>query len=130
VAPVVSLWESVDRLEIGELVARHAPGARVLVQVQLGNEPQKGGCPPGETAALVDGLRALGLVVEGLMTVPPHHDDPRPHFARLRDLAARLDVQTLSMGMSSDFEAAITEGATLVRVGTAVFGARPGAPAA
>jgi uncharacterized pyridoxal phosphate-containing UPF0001 family protein len=59
------------------------------------------------------------------MTVPPHHEDPRPYFATLRELAARLGLQTLSMGMSGDYEAAIAEGATLVRVGTAVFGARP-----
>ena len=74
---------------------------------------------------LSGGLTGLGLAVEGLMTVPPHHEDPRPHFASLRELAARLGLQTLSMGMSGDYEAAIAEGATLVRVGTAVFGARP-----
>jgi uncharacterized pyridoxal phosphate-containing UPF0001 family protein len=65
------------------------------------------------------------LGVEGLMTVPPPHEEPRPYFASLRELAARLGLHTLSMGMSGDYEAAIAEGATLVRVGTAVFGARP-----
>jgi uncharacterized pyridoxal phosphate-containing UPF0001 family protein len=59
------------------------------------------------------------------MTVPPQHDDPRPYFATLRDLAARLELRTVSMGMSGDYEAAIAEGSTLVRVGTAVFGAGP-----
>ena len=125
VARVVTLWESVDRYELGELIARHAPGARVLVQVNLGGEEQKGGCPPDGAAALAGRLADLGLSVEGLMTVPPQHDDPRPYFASLRDLAARLGAATLSMGMSGDYEAAIAEGATLVRVGTAVFGARP-----
>ncbi len=130
VARAVTLWESVDRLELGELIARHAPRARVLVQVNLGGEQQKGGCPPADADALAGRLRDLGLEVEGLMTVPPQHDDPRPYFASLHDLAARLGVGTLSMGMSGDYEAAIAEGATLVRVGTAVFGARPPGPRA
>jgi hypothetical protein len=125
IAGVVALWQSVDRLELGELIARHAPGARVLVQIRLGGENAKGGCDPAEADALAGRLTGLGLSVEGLMTVPPHHQDPRPYFASLRDLAARLGLQTLSMGMSGDYEAAIAEGATLVRVGTAVFGARP-----
>ncbi len=128
VAPVVALWHSVDRAEVGEAIARHAPGARVLVQVNVGDEPQKGGCDPAGTAALVERLAGLGLAVEGLMTVPPHERDPRPYFASLRDLATSLGLATLSMGMSGDYEAAIAEGATLVRVGTAVFGARPPIP--
>jgi hypothetical protein len=125
VASAVSLWQSVDRAEVGEEIGRRAPGARVLVQVNLGDEPQKGGCPPAATAALVERLSGLGLAVEGLMTVPPHAGDPRRHFARLRELAALLGLATLSMGMSGDYEMAIAEGATLVRVGTAVFGVRP-----
>jgi pyridoxal phosphate enzyme (YggS family) len=124
-AAVVSLWQSVDRAEVGEEIARRAPGARVLVQVNVGREPQKGGCPPGDTAALVERLTGLGLAVDGLMTVPPQLGDPRPHFARLRELADGLGLSTLSMGMSGDYEAAIAEGATVVRIGTAVFGARP-----
>jgi PLP dependent protein len=125
IAGVVTLWQSVDRFELGELIARYAPGARVLLQIRLGDEDTKGGCDPAEAGALAGRLTGLGLAVEGLMTVPPHYEDPRPHFASLRELAARLGLQTLSMGMSGDYEAAIAEGATLVRVGTAVFGARP-----
>lgn len=125
VAPAVALWQSIDRTEIGEVIARHAPGARVLVQVNVGGEAQKGGCDSRDAAAVVSALRDMGLVVEGLMTVPPHVGDPRPHFATLRTLATRLEVATLSMGMSGDFEAAIAEGATLVRVGSAIFGPRP-----
>jgi pyridoxal phosphate enzyme (YggS family) len=125
IAGAVALWQSVDRPEIGDLIARHAPGAPVLVQVNLGGEDQKGGCLPPATGALADRLTGRGLVVEGLMTVPPQHEDPRPYFATLRELAGRLGLRTLSMGMSGDYEAAIGEGATLVRVGTAVFGARP-----
>jgi hypothetical protein len=124
VAASVSLWHSVDRVEIGEVIARYAPGARILIQVNVGNEDQKGGCPPHAAAALLDSLAGLGLKVEGLMTVPPQLDDPRRHFASLRELATRLELTTLSMGMSGDFEAAIGEGATMVRVGTAVFGPR------
>jgi len=124
VAASVALWHSVDRTEVGEVIARHAPGARVLIQVNVGQEEQKGGCPPQGTDALLGSLARLGLNVEGLMTVPPQLDDPRPHFAALRELATRLELRTLSMGMSGDFEAAISEGATVVRVGTAVFGPR------
>jgi PLP dependent protein len=125
VAPWVQLWHSVDRTEIGEAIARHAPGARVLVQVNVAGEAQKGGCRPQDTAAIVAALRDLGLAVEGLMTVPPHARDPRPHFAALRSLATDLGLGTLSMGMSDDFEAAIAEGSTAVRVGSAIFGHRP-----
>ncbi len=124
-APVVSCWQSIDRLALGETVAHHAPGAQVFVEVNLAGEPQKAGCPPGEVAGLVDALRDRGLVVAGLMAVPPVGDDPRRWFARLRDLAATVDAPELSMGMSDDFEAAVEEGATLVRVGRALFGQRP-----
>ena len=102
------------------------PGARVLVEVNVGEEPQKGGCAPGDgRRALVDALRGRGLDVDGLMTVPPHAGDPRRWFAALRELArAARASRELSMGMSDDFEVAIEEGATMVRVGRALFGAR------
>lgn len=124
-APLVACWQTIDRLALGDAVATHAPGARVFVEVNLAREPQKAGCPPDETAALVDALRDRALLVAGLMAVPPHGDDPRPWFARLRDLAATAAAPELSMGMSDDFEAAVEEGATLVRVGKALFGQRP-----
>ncbi|MDQ1511467.1 MAG: dependent protein [Actinomycetota bacterium] len=124
IASLVTLWHSVDRSELGVEIARHAPSARVLVQVNVAGEEQKGGCAPAAVPALVDSLTDLGLTVEGLMTVPPLVGDPRPHFGALRDLATRLGLATLSMGMSGDFEAAIAEGSTLVRVGRAVFGPR------
>jgi uncharacterized pyridoxal phosphate-containing UPF0001 family protein len=121
------------RRERGHLVAlqlphevpdRRAPGARVLVEVNLGDEPQKGGIPAAEAPGLVDALVGLGLTVEGLMTVAPLEGEPARWFAALRDLGERLGLRELSMGMSGDYEAAIAEGATIVRVGTAIFGGR------
>jgi pyridoxal phosphate enzyme (YggS family) len=123
-APLVTWWQTVDREELGSTIARHAPGARVLVEVNLGDEPQKGGCAPGDTGRLTDALRGMGLRVEGLMTMPPQHDEPRPWFAALRELAADVEVEHLSMGMTGDYEVAIEEGATMVRVGRALFGTR------
>ena len=123
-APWVECWQSVDRAELGAEIARRAPGARVLVEVNVGEEPQKGGCAPAAVPALVDALRADGLEVAGLMTVPPHGDDPRRWFAGLREQAASLDLPELSMGMTDDFEVAVEEGATMVRVGRALFGPR------
>jgi pyridoxal phosphate enzyme (YggS family) len=122
----VTCWHSVDRAELGPVLARHAPHAQVLVEVNIAGEPQKAGCAPGGAAELVDALRGAELDVVGLMTVPPHGDDPRPWFAMLRDLAAQLGLAELSMGMSDDFEVAIAEGATIVRVGRALFGPRLG----
>ena len=123
-APWVGCWQSVDRVELGAEIARRAPGARVLVEVNVGEEPQKGGCAPAAVPALVDALRADGLEVVGLMTVPPHGDDPRRWFAGLRGQAASLGLPELSMGMTDDFELAVEEGATMVRVGRALFGPR------
>ena len=122
--PWVTWWHSVDRPALGEAIARRSPGARILVEVNLGEEAAKGGCSPAATAPLVDSLRDLGLDVAGLMTVAPQHGDRRGWLAALRDLAASLQLRELSMGMSDDFEVAIEEGATMVRVGRAIFGAR------
>lgn len=128
-APLVAWWHSVDRIELGAEIARRAPGARVLVEVNVAGEATKGGCRPEQVPALVEGLAGSGLEVVGLMTIPPPQDDPRPHFARLRALGERLGLRELSMGMSDDFEAAVEEGATIVRVGRAIFGERPAAGA-
>jgi hypothetical protein len=129
-APWVQCWQSVDRAPLGEAIARHAPGARVLVEVNVAGEPQKAGCAPAGAAELVDTLRGFSLDVAGLMAVPPHGDDPRPWFVVLRELAAGLGLAELSMGMTDDFEVAIEEGATIVRVGRALFGDRPASPGA
>ena len=120
----VTWWQSVDREALGAAIARHAPGARVLVEVNLADEPQKGGCAPTDAERLIDALRESGLRVEGLMTIPPEGDDPRRWFAALRELGGDLGVHHLSMGMTDDYEVAVEEGATMVRIGRAIFGAR------
>jgi len=126
------LVETVDRAKLAEALAKAMVklGRRipVYVQVNTGEEPQKGGVAPLEAEALVVQCRALGLDVKGLMCIPPLDDEPAPHFALLADMARRFGLAEISMGMSGDFETAIRLGATHVRVGTAIFGARP-APA-
>jgi pyridoxal phosphate enzyme (YggS family) len=127
VAHLVDLWESVDRPSLGAEVAKRAPGARVLAQVNISGEATKSGCQPEYTATLVSELRDLGLDVRGLMGVAAPGDDgrARAQFGRLAEQAAALELAELSMGMSADLEAAVAEGATIVRVGTALFGPRP-----
>ncbi|MBI5629163.1 MAG: YggS family pyridoxal phosphate-dependent enzyme [Candidatus Rokubacteria bacterium] len=126
--------QSVDRLELAHELDRRAQAAgRVvdgLLQVNLGEEPQKGGLPPAEVKAVLDQVAALqGLRIRGLMAIPPLVPDAeaaRPYFRRLRELRDAVGLEHLSMGMSGDFEVAIDEGATMVRVGTAIFGPRQG----
>ena len=108
-------------------IARWAPAARVLVQVNVTSEEGKGGCDPDRAAVLVDHCRGLGLVVDGLMAVgragPP--ELARAGFARLRHMVDEFGLEECSMGMTRDLEIAVAEGATMVRVGSALFGARP-----
>ncbi len=125
VAPYVGLWQSVDRAELGAEIGRRAPGAQVLIEVNIALEPQKGGCDPAAVPELRDQLAGLGLDVRGLMAVPPASGDPRPWFGALRVLGSDLGLPELSMGMSGDYEAAVSEGATIVRIGRALFGDRP-----
>ncbi len=129
-----SLVHSVDRLPLAEAIARHAGEQGkvqpVLVQVNVGADPAKAGFSLEEATEAVGRVRALdGLACQGLMTLPPLEGDPREPFARLRALRDELratypEVQHLSMGMSADFETAIEEGATMVRLGEAIFGRR------
>ena len=126
IAPVVWLWQSVERFEAGKEIARRAPGARVLVQVNVSEEPSKGGCDPNQAAELVRKLGDLGLDVRGLMAIgrtgPP--EEARPGFMLLRRLADDLGLAERSMGMSADLDQAVGEGATIVRIGSALFGPR------
>jgi pyridoxal phosphate enzyme (YggS family) len=123
-APHVVMWHSVDRPALGDVIARQAPSARVLVEVNLGDEAQKGGVRVADAGSLVDHVHELGLAVEGLMTIPPRDAEPRRAFATLRELAGDLGVTELSMGMSDDYDIAVEEGATIVRIGRAIFGPR------
>jgi pyridoxal phosphate enzyme (YggS family) len=122
-----ALIHTCDRISLARELSRRAEGVqRVLLEVNIGREPQKSGVLPEEAPGLLDAVRALPqLRCEGLMCIPPAEGDPRPHFRALRELGEKLGLRELSMGMSADFEAAIEEGATIVRVGTAIFGARP-----
>lgn len=128
VAPFVHLWQSLDRLSVAAEVARRSPGASVLVQVNVSGLEQQGGCPPERVAATVEGCRDLGLDVRGLMAIGPQGpvEVVRSAFRQVRVLADRLELPERSMGMSGDLEAAVAEGSTMVRVGTALFGPRPG----
>ncbi len=125
-APVVALWQTVDRVEVGQEIAKRAPGAAVLVQVNSTCEPNKGGCDPAFTPELVDRLRELGLDVRGLMTVGKVSDAAATAaaFARTARIADDLDLKERSMGMSDDIEIAVAEGTTMVRVGRDLFGPR------
>jgi len=127
-APHVTLWHSVDKLSLAAEIARAAPGATVLVQVNTSGEASKGGCPPAMAPALVEGLVDLGLDVAGLMTMAPAgpEEGARPVFRALRELRDRLGLAELSMGMTDDLDVALAEGATVVRVGRGLFGPRPG----
>jgi pyridoxal phosphate enzyme (YggS family) len=116
---------SVDRISLLEALVREAEKAArfpaVYVQVNIGEEEQKGGCASAEVGALVRAVRDSPLALSGLMAIPPRGVEPAPYFALLAELARRHDVAGLSMGMSADYEAAVMLGATAVRVGTALF---------
>ena len=121
--------ETVDREKIMAALAREIQNQgrhpRLLVQVNTGAEPQKAGVLPDQVQAMVDLAReTYGLRIEGLMAIPPVDQDPAPHFAQLAIQARQLGLPILSMGMSSDFEIAISNGSTHVRVGSALFGER------
>jgi pyridoxal phosphate enzyme (YggS family) len=130
-AEAVALFDaihSVDRSSLVQALARACAAAgrrpRLLVQVNIGAEPQKGGVAVEALPALLTEAAAAGLEIEGLMAVPPADRDPAPYFALLAKVAARHGLPQLSMGMSGDYDVAARLGATFVRVGTALFGSR------
>jgi pyridoxal phosphate enzyme (YggS family) len=120
--------QTLDRIKLADALAneRDKSGAcpRLFLQVNTGEEPQKAGVMPRDAASLIATARKRELPLEGLMCIPPADDDAAPHFAFLAKLARDHGLAHLSMGMSGDFELAVKFGATHVRVGTAIFGAR------
>jgi hypothetical protein len=127
-AEAVELFDvihSLDRLSLLDALVKEAQKTkrfpRVYIQVNIGEEEQKGGCPITEIGSLAEAVRASPLPLSGLMAIPPLGLEPSPFFALLAELARRHDVTGLSMGMSNDFKAAVMLGATTVRVGTALF---------
>lgn len=126
-APIVDVWETVDRPSLVAELAKRVPGAIVLVQVDVTGEPGRGGCAVADVASLVAGAADAGLVVRGLMTVGPTGGGPetaRAGFRVVRALVDELGLAVCSMGMSADLEVAVEEGSTEVRIGSALFGAR------
>lgn len=129
----VELFDAIHTLDrpslaeaLSKEIAKQGKKPRLLVQVNTGEEPQKGGVIPAEADAFLEACRTqYGLEIEGLMCIPPAEDPPSPHFALLNTIAKKHGLKMLSMGMSADFDEAIQLGATHVRVGSAIFGARP-----
>lgn len=126
-AGVVDVYETVDRAKLAREIAKRAPGARILIQVDTTGEPGKGGVPLADLDPLVDHVRDLDLDLIGLMTVGPTEGGPAaaaPGFRQVRAAVDRLGLSVCSMGMTADLEVAVAEGSTQVRVGTALFGQR------
>jgi hypothetical protein len=126
--------ETVDRPRLAEALAKEMARQQrplpCMVEINAGREPQKAGIPPEDADAFIALCRARWrLDVRGLMCIPPEGRDPAPYFERVAEIARSNDLRTLSMGMSADFEIAIAHGATLVRIGTAIFGHRQERPA-
>jgi pyridoxal phosphate enzyme (YggS family) len=128
-AALFDVIQTLDRPKLADALAdardKSGRSPRLFLQVNTGEEPQKAGVLPREVAGLIAHARKLELPLEGLMCIPPVDDDAAPHFAFLAKLARDHGLSQLSMGMSDDFELAVRFGATHVRVGTAIFGARP-----
>lgn len=127
----VALFDTIQTLDrpklatlLADLAQKRGACPTLFVQVNTGAEPQKAGVLPGEADGFLREVRALGLPVSGLMCIPPAGAPPAPHFRLLRAIAESHGLPELSMGMSEDFETAIAEGATIVRVGSAIFGPR------
>jgi len=127
-AELFQVIQTVDSAKLARRLDGEGKSLDVLIEVKLSEETAKAGAAPEDLPAVIDAIRACPhLHLTGLMTMPPWSDDPettRPYFARLRELAQRHRLTELSMGMSHDLEAAIEEGATMVRIGTALFGPR------
>jgi len=127
----VALFDAIHSLDRSSLIqavakacARAGKRPQLFIQINIGDEEQKGGCAVADLPALLAEAKAAGLTIEGLMAIPPANIEPAPYFALLDELAERHGLPLRSMGMSGDYETAVMLGATHVRVGTALFGAR------
>ncbi|WP_347138065.1 YggS family pyridoxal phosphate-dependent enzyme [Paracoccus sp. SSK6] len=127
----VELFDAIHTLDrmtlarkLAQQIAQQGRSPQLFIQVNTGDEPQKAGILADELPVFLSSCRDLGLLPQGLMCIPPEDEDPLSHFRLLRALAQDHGLPNLSMGMSADFETAIAEGATHVRVGSAIFGAR------
>ena len=130
-AGLVDRWSTVDRSSLAKEIAKRDPGATVLIQVNATGEDQKGGCAPNDVAGLLGACRDLGLDVLGLLGIGPTGQPPEaatPAFTTIRQLVEQHDLDVCSMGMTADLEVAVACGASSVRVGSALFGQRPGGP--
>lgn len=127
VAPLVTVYQSVDRTSLVDEIAKRAAGARVMVQVNLAGTPGRGGASWSDAPALIEAARGAGLQPIGVMGVAPMAEDSTvaAAFGRLRALADAEGLAECSMGMSADLEIAVAQGSTMIRVGTALFGSRP-----
>lgn len=127
-ADIFHCIQTVDSLKVAQRLNEGPHPIDIFLEAKLSEEGSKAGIAPGQLPELIDGVRTLpNLRLRGLMTIPPWSDDPeaaRPYFARLRQLAQQHSLPEISMGMSHDFEVAIQEGSTMIRVGTAIFGKR------
>ncbi len=131
IKPALALFDAIHSVDRPKLARKLASEIQTLgrspdlfIQINTGEEPQKAGCLPAEADDFIAECRAMDLPVSGLMVIPPVDEEPSLHFALLRKIAERNGLSGLSMGMSADFERAIALGATHIRVGSAIFGAR------
>ena len=126
-AGCVDVWQTVDRTELAREIGRRAPGATVMIQVNISGDEAQGGCSPADAETLASTVAGAGLRLVGLMAIgrlgPP--EGTREGFRELRRMADSLELPHLSMGMTDDLEAAVAEGATMVRVGRSLLGERP-----
>lgn len=129
-AGIVDVWQSVDRAELVDEIAKRTQGAQIMLQVDISDDESKGGCAAEDVPDLLERAQAGGLEVVGLMGIGPigEPEDARPGFRRLRALVEQFGLRECSMGMTADLEVAVEEGSTMIRVGTALFGPRPVRP--
>ena len=125
---IFDIIETLDRekiaLELKKNMNKFKNFPKIYVQVNIGEEKQKNGCPPSEAKQFIKSCNEYGLNIKGVMAIPPHGENPAPYFALLSNIAKESNIKNISMGMSKDFEMAIYLGATSVRVGTKIFGER------